>query len=113
MLWNSLLSSLQGNELDCLNLEMGPIGCPETSVNNYDEERCAALVNAAMNLQVPQNAENVLNSGGPVSFLGRNLSMELVGLLFGYLVTWLFPLKLQAVCTSHKHTNGTPISMKD
>jgi len=112
MFRNSLLSSLQGNELDCLNLEMGPIGCPETSVNNCDKERCGALVNAAMNLQVPQNAENVLTSGGPVSFLGRNLSMELVGLLFGYLVTWLFPLKLQAVCTPHKCKNDTPISMK-
>jgi hypothetical protein len=67
---------------------------------------------AAMNRQVPQNARNVLTSGGPVS-LGRNLSMELVGLLVGYLVTWLFPLKLQGVCRSHTPPDDTPIIMKD
>ena len=70
-------------------------------------------MNPAMNLQVPQNAGNVLTSGGPVSFLRRNLSMELVGFLVGCFVIWLFPLKLQAVCTSHTRTNDTPISMKD
>jgi len=38
--------------------------------------------------------------------------MELVGLLVGYLVSWLFLLKLLAVCTSHTPKNDTPISMK-
>lgn len=36
---DSLPSCLQGNKLHSLNLEMGPIGCPETSVNNYDRGR--------------------------------------------------------------------------
>jgi hypothetical protein len=71
-----------------------------------------ALVNAAMNLQAPPNAGNVLTSGEPVRLLRRNLSMELVGLLVGYLVTCLFPLKLQAVCTSHMPMNDTPVIMK-
>jgi len=110
---DSLPSTLQGNKLDSLNLEMGTIGCPETSVNNYDMGRWGALVNPAVNLQVPQSAGNVLTSGRPVGFLGRNLSMELVGLLVGYLVTWLFPFKLQAFCTSHIRANDTTISMKD
>ena len=70
-------------------------------------------MNAAMNLQFQQNAGNVLTSGRTVSFLRRNLSMQLVGWLFGYLVTWLFPLKLQAVCASHTPTNDTPVIMKD
>lgn len=41
-------------------------------------------MNPAVNLQVARNAGNVLTIGGPVSLLGRNLSMELVGLLVGY-----------------------------
>ena len=63
MFRDSLLSSLQGNELDCLNLEMGPIGCPETSVKHKDREMWRALVNAVMTLQVPQNAGNFMTSG--------------------------------------------------
>jgi hypothetical protein len=54
MFRDSLLSSLQVNELDYLNIEVGPIRYPETSVNNYDKKRWGGvLVNAAMNLQVP------------------------------------------------------------
>lgn len=44
-------------------------------------------MNVTMNLQIPQNTGNVLTSGGSVSLLGRNLSVKLVGLLVGYLVT--------------------------
>jgi hypothetical protein len=37
-----------------------------------------ALVNAVMNFRVQENAGNFLTSLGPVSFLGRICSMELV-----------------------------------
>lgn len=43
MFRDSLPSSFQGNELDYLNLEMGPIGCSESSINNYDRERWGRL----------------------------------------------------------------------
>jgi hypothetical protein len=38
-----------------------------------DRDRWRAVVNAAMNLQVPYNAGNLLNRWGPVSFSGRPL----------------------------------------
>jgi hypothetical protein len=36
-----------------------------------DTDRWSAVVNAVMNLWIPQNAGNFLTSRGPVSFSGR------------------------------------------
>ena len=43
-----------------------------------DRDRWRAVLNAVMKLRVSLNAGDFLTSGGPVSFLGRTLSVELV-----------------------------------
>jgi len=56
-------------------MDLQEVGCGGTDMIALvqDRDRLQALVNAVMNLHVPQNKGNFLTSRGSVSYSGRNM----------------------------------------
>ena len=65
--------STDGGDNIKMDLRKVGCGCVDWMELAQDRDRWRALVNAVINLRVPQNAENFLTSCRPVSFSSRTL----------------------------------------